>query len=100
MKKLRHKLEKTKDNMKNNNLTITNQSLYSDFENIIGRLNQEEFALPLRVETVSQLDVLITKFKLNYETFNDVYNRLLESDYDELSTLSRVDHIKGEIRNV
>lgn len=94
MKKLRHKLEKTNENMKNNSLTVTNQNIYSEFENVVSRLDGKEFNLPLRVDSVAELDVLITKFKLNYDSFIEIYEKLLESDYDELSSLSRVDHIK------
>ena len=94
MKKLRHKLEKTNENMKNNSLTVTNQNIYSEFENVVSRLDGKEFSLPLRVDSVAELDVLITKFKLNYDSFIEIYEKLLESDYDELSSLSRVDHIK------
>ena len=94
MKKLRHKLEKTNENMKNNSLTVTNQNIYSEFENVVSRLDGKEFNLPLRVDSVAELDVLITKFKLNYDSFIEIYEKLLESDYEELSSLSRVDHIK------
>lgn len=92
MKSYRSKVQETASNL-NRDLSANSKPLYQDLEKSIQRLNHVEFSLPITVNTVDQLDVIITKFKLEYDNFNEIYEKMLLNDYDEFSNMSRVDHI-------
>jgi len=88
----KNKIQQTSDNM--NQPTKGYAQLQQEFEAATRRTGHANYELPILVESCADFDVTITKFKLDYEHFTEIYQRLLQSDYDEVSSMATTDHIE------
>merc|ERR1712226_1751689 len=93
MRAFKAKILKTNDSL-NQAPTLGYQQLQVEFQKACKKMDQPEYDLPIAVKTCQDFDVILTKFRLEYETFTEIYNRLLQSDYDETSAGATVDHIE------
>ena len=102
MKKFRHKLQKTQKSLRSSTEIDReydpNYSTYEEFTKVVKNLTGTEsiFSLPLKSETIAELEVKVTQFKLEYNHFVELYQKLLETDFYSQNAESgsfQVDHI-------